>query len=57
MHINQIPFLVSKFAHKGHYISVPLEGLFTENCEDALEVMIDKYETRGAKIKNILGEG
>ena len=57
MFVNQIPFLVSKSAHIGHHISVPLEGLSTENYEKALQLMIDEYEARGGKIKNILGDG
>ena len=57
MFVNQIPFLVSKSAHIGHYILVPLKELSTENYEDALQVMIYEYEARGAKIKNILADG
>ena len=57
MYVNQLPFLVSKSAHIGHHISVPLENLSTEEYERALQIMIDEYESRGARIKNILGDG
>ena len=51
MHVNQLLFLVSKSAHIGHHISVPLENLSTEEYERALQIMIDEYESRGARIK------
>jgi len=57
MHVNRIPFLVSKSAHIGHSISVPLEGLSAKEYKRALEVMINEYTSRGATIKNVLGDG
>ena len=57
MHVNRIPFLVSKSAHIGYCISVPLGGLSAKEYERPLEIMFNEYTSRGAVIKNVLGNG
>ena len=57
MHVNGIVFLISKSAHIGHHITIPIIHKDAEHFVKAIDEMRTEYSTRGGVVKHIIGDG
>lgn len=57
MHNNGITFLVSKIAHIGHHMIIPIVHKDATHFIKAIDETRDKYAIRGGIIKYVIGEG
>ena len=57
MHVNGITFLVSKSAHIGHHIAVPIIHEDTDHFIKVIDEMQTEDATRGGAVKHIIGDG
>ena len=57
MHVNGIAFLISKSAHIGHHIAVPIIHKDAEHFVKAIDEMQTEYSTRGGVVKHVIGDG
>ena len=55
MHVNGVPFLVSKSIHIKHYQTIPLLKKDKDNIWEALKWMMSEYNQRGGSVKHVIG--
>ena len=56
-HVNGIAFLVSKSAHIGHHIAIPILLKDADHYVKAIDEIRTEYATRGGVITQIIGDG
>ena len=56
-HVNGIAFLVSKSAHIGHHIVIPLLHKDADHFIKAIDEMRTEYATRGGVVTHVIGDG
>ena len=57
MHVNGVAFLVSKSAHIGHHIAIPITDKDVDHFIKAIDEISTEYATRGRIIKHIVTDG
>ena len=56
MHVNRVPFLVSKLMHVRYYQIIPLLMKDKKNIWGALKLMMSKYCQRRGAVKHFIGD-
>ena len=56
MHVNGITFLISKSAHIGYHIAIPIIHKDAEHFVKAIDEMRSEYSTRGDVVKHVIGD-